>query len=126
MKALSSCGVCPADDASLDTKPDQRAIAGPVHKVEKTTLACRRSLNDWKWTLSRHLAELHVIQPRVETIFRHEFVVRSQFHDLAVFENGDAMRDLDRAEPVGNHDRCTILHQPVKRLLHQPFRFAVE
>ena len=32
----------------------------------------------------------------------------------------------DRRQPVRDHDRCPPDHQPVKRILHQPFAFGVK
>jgi hypothetical protein len=69
-------------------------------------------------TRSTAIAKLQVIQMRIETIARHQFIVRTLFDNRAMIQNDDAMGDLDRTQAVGDDDGRAPLHQPIQRLLY--------
>ena len=47
-------------------------------------------------------------------------------HDAALVQHHDAVRLLDRSQPVSDHQGGAILRGPFQRLLHQLFRFSVQ
>lgn len=62
----------------------------------------------------------------VQTILMKKVSVLSAFDHLALLNDDNLVGMLDRAEPVGDHDRRTVLHEFCQRILNKLFRFRVK
>src|ERR1700704_6605797 len=69
---------------------------------------------------------LQAIELRVYPGGGEELGVPSGLGDTARVQHDDAVGPLYGGEPMGDHERCTALHESFERLLDVALRFAVE
>src|SRR5581483_10730799 len=88
----------------------------------------RRRQTLWRSAVAVYVrfAELHIVQLGVQTVLRHQFLVCAQLRDLAMFQHGYPVCDLDRAQAVRDHNGGTTLHQTFQGLLNQLLGLAIQ
>jgi ADP-heptose:LPS heptosyltransferase len=72
----------------------------------------------------RH-AELLAVQPCVQAVIAQQFEMASALGDHALFQHHDLVGIDNRAEPVGDDEGRSPLHQAVERALYERFGLAV-
>jgi hypothetical protein len=70
--------------------------------------------------------ELHLIEFMIFLLQTQQVVMPPLFHDPAIDDNNDAIGIPDSAEPMGNDERRTALHQISQSLLDQNFGLGVQ
>src|ERR1700723_994793 len=76
--------------------------------------------------MQRRIGELRPVHLRVQTVYRHQFVVRTLLRHHAVLENHYFVRVANRRQAVGDHDHGAIFHQLLESFNYGALRFAVE
>ena len=76
--------------------------------------------------LSRAILELQPREAGVESAASVEARVSAFFDDPPLIHNDDAIGGADCGKSVSNDDGGAMLHQPIERILHEPFAFRVE
>src|SRR5439155_18850815 len=64
--------------------------------------------------------ELLTDQVVVEAATLHQLLVRAALEQAPLLQDDDHVGVADRAEPVGDHERCSLPQQLVEVLLHRP------
>lgn len=65
------------------------------------------------------LAELQLVEFRIETTGGQQLLVGAAFNDTAVFNDEDGVRSPDRGEAVSDHNRGFALDEPVDSIKDQ-------
>src|SRR5436305_866538 len=71
-------------------------------------------------------AVLDLVQLPIETVDRHQLVVRPTLADLAVVEDEDRVGGADGGEAVRDDDGGAALEEHLGRLLDEMFRLSVD
>jgi ribonuclease G len=66
------------------------------------------------------------LQPGIQAVHGHEFLVAALFGDAALFHDHDAVRMLDGGQPVGNDQGGAPRHQALESLLDQALGLGVQ
>ena len=66
------------------------------------------------------------MQPEIEAFLSHQIGMVSGFDNPAPVEHDDAIRMADGGQPVGDHQRCPVLHQFFQSLLDAQFGGGVD
>ena len=66
--------------------------------------------------------KLAVIEIGVETIFRHQLIMRALLYNIAVIHTQNAVRITDGRQAMCNNKAGPPLHQVIHRLLDEDFR----
>jgi len=72
------------------------------------------------------VAELFLVEPRVEAAEGEEFVVGAALGDHAVLDGEDDVGVADRRQPVRDGDRGAVLDEGLERPLYDALTFRVE
>src|SRR6185312_1783013 len=96
--------------------PDPAAARSQVWRASASVQAGRRALQ----------LQLLAREVEVETLPRHQLVVRPRLDDPPALEHDDPMRVPHRAQPVRDHERGASDEELVEALLHGPLGFRIE
>src|SRR4029453_9676997 len=88
IKLESHCGWSPAGTPQGEKRPRMEPSGCRCRPSARLSIACGLQLEQLRVPPARH----------------QQFLVRSQLLDPAVRDDGDAVRDADGREPVGDHD----------------------
>lgn len=99
---------------SVILQPQGRVWLGKTRSVLIQLLAAR-CRNCWSGSLSVLLEEF-LLEPVVVALLRHELLVRSLLHHLAVVQEDDVVRSLHRLQSVGDHQNRLALGSVQDRL----------
>lgn len=117
-----SAGQCPTDDGT-----GLRQTFIRIFKPERIKKFRHDDLNNYRggrihWMmLTLRLKALHIIQLLIISIKRDQLFVCTSLDDLAFKHYTDLISVLDSAQPVGNGNSRTRLHQTLQSFLYQAF-----
>ena len=73
-----------------------------------------------------HVLELQLGKPRIEPAGGGERLVRAFLDNVALVHHQDAVAGEDGREPMRDHQRGALGHQPLERGLHEFFGLRIE
>jgi len=97
-----------------------RDLTRPVVLFQSLTCAASAVRGDMR------RIELQRRQAGVEATFLAEPIVRAFLDDPPLVHDDDAVGLANGGEAMCDHQGGAIAHQPVERVLHEPFAFRVE
>ena len=69
---------------------------------------------------------LHIYQPLVISIARHQFGMVTSFYYFSFLQNNDLISMANGGKPVCNHNAGAVLHHIINGILHQAFAFCIQ
>ena len=71
-------------------------------------------------------APLHFYETAIVAVFFYQIFVLPSLNNPALVHHADKVGVADSAQPVRNHQRSTLFHQPLKCLLYLLLALGVE